>query len=90
MLHRAEALAEEIGDDKKRIQIRSILGAYFIFRGRDPKLGWKYLESCMEHPETIQDVELMVPVGFDLCVSCITSGNCRRVNHSCAHDHRPD
>ena len=34
----------------------------------------------MEHPEIIQDVELMVPIGFDLCASCIVSGDYQRIN----------
>ena len=81
MLQKAEALAEELGDDKKRVHIRSILGLYYILKGGDPQLGWKYMESCLEHPEIIQDVELMVPIGFDLCVSCIISGDWQRINH---------
>jgi class 3 adenylate cyclase/tetratricopeptide (TPR) repeat protein len=81
MLKRAEAFAGEAGDDKKRVHIRSILGIYYITKGGDPQLGWKYLESCMEHPDIIQDVELMVPIGFDLCMSCIISGDYQRINH---------
>jgi class 3 adenylate cyclase/tetratricopeptide (TPR) repeat protein len=79
ILQEAEVHAQELGDDKKRVQIRSILGAYYILKGGDPKVGWQYIESCMEYPEIIQDVELMVPVGFDLCVSCIISGDWPRV-----------
>lgn len=80
MLKRAEALAGEVGDDKKRVHIRSILGRYYILKGGDPQLGWKYLESCLEHPGIMQDVELMVPIGSDLCVSCIISGDYQRIN----------
>ena len=68
MLQKAEALAEELGDDKKRAAYTKCFGALLYFKGGDPQLGWKYLESCVEHPEIIQDVELMVPVGFDLCI----------------------
>jgi len=81
MLKRAEAFAGEAGDDKKRVHIRSILGIYYITKGGDPDLGWKYLESCMEHPDIIQDVELMVPIGFELCMSCMISGDYQRINH---------
>ena len=38
------------------------------------------MESCLEHPGIMQDVELMVPIGFDLCVSCIVSGDWQRIN----------
>ena len=34
----------------------------------------------MEHPEIIQDVELMVPIGVDLCISCVISGDWQRIN----------
>jgi class 3 adenylate cyclase/tetratricopeptide (TPR) repeat protein len=80
MLQRAEALAEELGDDKNRMHIRSTMGHYYITLG-DPKSGWECLEICTKDPEIIQDVELMVPIGHDLCISCIISGDWRRVNH---------
>ena len=33
LLQKAEALAEELGDDKKRLMIRSVLGLYYILKG---------------------------------------------------------
>ena len=90
MLQKAEALAEELGDDKKRLHVRSILGLYYILKGGDPQLGWKYLESCMEHPEIIQDVELMVPIGFDLCASCHSFRRLSENKPCCSHDHQLD
>jgi class 3 adenylate cyclase/tetratricopeptide (TPR) repeat protein len=80
MLQRAEALAEELGDDKKRALIRSTMGHYYITLG-NPKIGWECLESCMDHPEIIQDVELMLPIGHDLCISYIILGDWQKVNH---------
>jgi class 3 adenylate cyclase/tetratricopeptide (TPR) repeat protein len=80
MLQKAETLAEELGENKKRMQIRSTMGHYYISLG-NPKSGWECLESCMEYPEIIHDVELMVPVGHDLCISCLISGDFQRVNH---------
>jgi class 3 adenylate cyclase/tetratricopeptide (TPR) repeat protein len=79
MLQKAEALAEELGDDRKRLQIRSSLGLYFIVKGGDPQLGWQYIESCAEHPEAIHDAELMVPTGVNLCSSCVVSGDWQRI-----------
>ena len=80
MLKKAEALAEALGDDKKSVHIRSVLGSYFIVRGGDPQLGWKYLERCVEDSEKIQDVDLLIPVGVDLCTSCASSGDYQRIN----------
>ncbi|MGO9566845.1 MAG: adenylate/guanylate cyclase domain-containing protein [Desulfomonilaceae bacterium] len=82
MLQKAEALTEEIGDARKRLHIQSILGVYYILKGGNPQLGWKYMEGCMEYPELMQDAELMVPVGCELCISCAVSGDMQRINHT--------
>ncbi len=79
MLQDAEALAQELGDDKKLLHVRSILGVYYIFGGGNPELGWNYMESCLGNPDLIQDVELMVTLGVNLCSSCIASGDYYRI-----------
>jgi hypothetical protein len=45
------------------VHLRGVLGIYFIVRGGDPQLGWKYLEGSLEDSEIIQDVDLLVPIG---------------------------
>lgn len=80
LLQKAEALAEELGDEKKSLHLQSVLGSYFIIRGNDPELGWKYLEGCSEDLEIIQDVDLMIPIGGDLLALCTVSGDYQRVN----------
>ncbi len=79
MLQKAEALAGELRDDKRKVQAQSGLGVYYILKGGDPELGWQYVESCMKYPEVVEDVELMVPIGRDLCVSCLVSGDYQRI-----------
>lgn len=79
MLQKAEAFADELGDDKKRVRVHSTMGHYYILKCSDPQLGWKYLESCVEHPDVIEDADLMVSTGHDLCVSCMISGDWQRV-----------
>ncbi len=80
MLQNAERIAEELGDDKKRLQVRSSIGYYHIFKGGNPEIGWNYMESCFESTEITQDVKLVVPLGVNLCSSCIASGDYRRIN----------
>jgi class 3 adenylate cyclase/tetratricopeptide (TPR) repeat protein len=80
LLQKAEALAKELGDEKKRLMIRSVLGYYYIFKGGDPELGWTYLESCLDRPEILQDDQVLIPVGCDLCSSCAISGEYQRIN----------
>ncbi len=81
LLQKAEALAEEVGDDKQKLRVRSALGLYYILKEGDPELGWKYVGSCMEHPEATHEAELIVPIGWDLCSLCILSGDYQRINY---------
>ena len=80
LLQKAEALAEALGDNKKSVHLRGVLGIYFIVRGGDPQLGWKYLERSLEDSEIIQDVDLLVPVGAELCTLCAFSGDYQRIS----------
>jgi tetratricopeptide (TPR) repeat protein len=80
LLQKAEALAEALGDEKKSVHLRSVLGNYFIVRGGDPQLGWEYLERCVEDSEMTQDVDLLIPVGVDLMAPCSVSGDHQRIN----------
>jgi len=79
-LQKAEALAEELKDDKSRLAIRSYLGTYYIFKEGNSELGWEYLESCAENPELIQDIKFAVPNGYDLCISSTILGDYQRIN----------
>ena len=56
------------------------MGIYFIARGGDPQLGWKYLEGCADDSEIFQDVDLVIPVGVDLITPCAVSGDYQRIN----------
>jgi class 3 adenylate cyclase/tetratricopeptide (TPR) repeat protein len=80
LLQKAEALAGALGDDKKGVHLRSALGIYFIVRGGDPQLGWKYLEACADDSEIIRDLDLVIPVGVDLITPCAVSGDYQRIN----------
>ena len=81
MLQKAERLAQESSEVTKLLQIRSALGVFYIYRGGNPQLGWRYLEECLEHEDMLENVILMVPIGFDLCTSSLLSGDWKRVNH---------
>ena len=80
LLQNAEKLAEGLGDITRKLQIRSALGVYYIYRGGNPQLGWRYLEDCFDREDIMHDVSLMVPIGFDLCTSSLLSGDWQRVN----------
>ena len=90
LLQKAEALAEALGDDKKGVHLRSVLGSYFIIRGGDPQLGWKYLEGSLEDSEIIQDVDLMIPIGVELCIRLPSLRRLSENKSDGPHDHPPD
>jgi class 3 adenylate cyclase/tetratricopeptide (TPR) repeat protein len=79
LLQKAEALAEELGDVRNRLAMRSLMGHYFITKEGNSRLGWEYLESCSEHLDLIQDIELTVSYGLDLCVSSFVLGDYQRI-----------
>jgi hypothetical protein len=79
LLQKAEALAEELGDVRNRLAMRSLMGHYYITKEGNSKLGWEYLESCSEHPDLIQDIELTTSNGLDLCVSSFMLGDYQRI-----------
>jgi class 3 adenylate cyclase/tetratricopeptide (TPR) repeat protein len=81
MLQEAEALAQELGDDRRRLRLRSILGLFYVYTGLNPELGWKYMETCLDDPEVKRDVELMVLIGVNLCISCSALGDLKRIIH---------
>ena len=65
------------------------MGSYLYFQGGDPQLGWKYLESCVDHSEIIQDVDILIPVGVDLCHSLRSFRRLSENKSDCPHDHPP-
>ncbi len=79
LLQKAEKLAEELSEITKKLQLRSAMGVYFIYKGGDPQRGWNYLEECLQHGDIAENVSLMVPIGFDLCTSSLLSGDFQRV-----------
>ena len=72
-LQEAETLAEELGEEQKRVYIRSIIGIYHMVTG-DVQLGRKYLEECMDHPDMAENAELAVPIGFNIISSFSLTG----------------
>lgn len=79
LLQKTEKLAEELSETTKKLQLRSAMGVYFIYKAGDPQRGWNYLEECFQHGDIAENVSLMVPIGFDLCTSSLLSGDFHRV-----------
>ena len=72
-LQEAEVLAEELGEEQKRVYIRSLIGISNMATG-DVQLGRQYLEECMDHPHMTGNAELAVPIGFNIISSFSLTG----------------
>ncbi len=68
ILQEGERLSKDLGDERSLAEFYSSIGMCYMYRG-DTIQGVKYCENCFEEAEKIQDIELMVPIGFDLCLS---------------------
>jgi tetratricopeptide (TPR) repeat protein len=68
ILQEGERLARELGDEKNLAKLHSMIGCCSITRG-DLIHGLKYNELAFEEAERIGDVELVAPIGWDLCVA---------------------
>jgi len=68
VLREGEKLSNEIGDEKSLSHFLSLIGQYYGFKGGDLLLGIKYSEDSFKAAEKIDDVDLMIPIGIDLCI----------------------
>ena len=79
ILLEGERLAKELGDEKSLATFYSRLGHYYTTKGKDPLLGFKYLEQCFKEARKIQDIELIAPVALSLCNSFHESGEYSKI-----------
>ena len=73
-LEEGERLAREVGDERSLAQFYSLISLYHMFKG-DALKGIEYAESCLKEAEKVQDIDLMAPIGFQLCATYNTAGD---------------
>jgi len=78
ILRDGERLSKDVGDTRSLANFYSSIGFYYLVRG-DAVLGRKYAEDCFREAEKIEDIELMAPVAFDLCMSYAALGDWRKL-----------
>ncbi len=66
VLEEGERLSREMGDEKSLARFLSLLSLYYGFKG-DSLRGRKYAEECFSEAEKAQDIDLMAPIGLQLC-----------------------
>jgi len=73
MLQEGERLSRELGDKSRLARFYNAMGMYYSHRG-DPQMGIKYSEDAFKAARKNQDIELMAPLAFGLCVSYMPAG----------------
>jgi tetratricopeptide (TPR) repeat protein len=74
MLQEGERLARGLGDKSSLAKLYSGMGSYYVFKG-NPTRATYYQENAFKEAEKEQDIELMAPIGFDLGLAAMTTGN---------------
>jgi tetratricopeptide (TPR) repeat protein/energy-coupling factor transporter ATP-binding protein EcfA2 len=78
MLQEGEALARELGDNRRLTIFYGRLSSYYSFRG-NPLLGVKYSEDAFQEGRKTEDVDLIVPVAQGLSTSYLGTGQFDKV-----------
>jgi class 3 adenylate cyclase/tetratricopeptide (TPR) repeat protein len=78
ILQEGERLSRELGDEKSLARFHGHIGTYYGLRG-DPELSVKYLEAAYKVAEKAQDIELMAPIAFQLCLTYGNQGHSLKV-----------
>jgi tetratricopeptide (TPR) repeat protein len=68
ILQKGETISKELGDEKGLAHFLSQIGQYYSHKGEDLPLGVQYCEAAFKEAERIDDIELMGPIGPDLCL----------------------
>jgi len=77
-LQEGEALCKDLKDKKSLAILYSHVGSFYSAKG-DAVLGMKYEEDSFKEAERLQDSEIMVRIGANLCFSYDYAGEYRKI-----------
>jgi len=78
ILEEGERLSREFDDHRSLANFYSWIGLYYSFKGQ-PILGIEYSENSFREAEKVKDIDLMTPIGWDLCVGYHSRGDCSKM-----------
>jgi class 3 adenylate cyclase/tetratricopeptide (TPR) repeat protein len=78
ILCEGERLSRELGDERSLASCHGSIAMCYSFRG-DLIKGREYAEEAFEGARKIGDIQLLVPIGVDLCQIHFWAGGCSRV-----------
>jgi class 3 adenylate cyclase/tetratricopeptide (TPR) repeat protein len=81
ILQQGEKLSEALGDEKSHAHFLSLMAQFHGFKGEDLLLGIKYSEDSLKEAEKIDDLELIAPIGMELCMAYWRVGECLKLNN---------
>ncbi|MFB0522011.1 MAG: adenylate/guanylate cyclase domain-containing protein [Desulfatiglandales bacterium] len=67
ILEEGERLSEELGDQRSLAKLYAAIGCYYTTRGQT-LVSTKYCQNAFREAEKAQDIEIMAPLAFELCV----------------------
>jgi tetratricopeptide (TPR) repeat protein len=73
ILQKGDELSKKLNDARDIAIFSGIMGLYHSHRGNPSKAGL-YLENCLGHIEHIQEINIIAPIAFDICVSYLIRG----------------
>ncbi len=79
ILEEGVRLCKKLNDKKSLATIYSLLGIYYMHRGK-PLEAIKYSEIGYEEPRKLQDIKLMAPIARGLCVSYLGAGQVQQAS----------
>ena len=78
ILHEAERLARELGDERGLTRVYGRMSRYHTYKGNIP-LATEYSEKCFDVAEKIGSIGLMARIACDVCNMHLFTGNCLKV-----------
>jgi tetratricopeptide (TPR) repeat protein len=73
ILEEGERLAKEVGDQRSLARLYGAIGCYYTVRGQTLQ-STEYCQNAFREAEMMQDIEIMAPLAFELCVGYNTRG----------------
>jgi class 3 adenylate cyclase/tetratricopeptide (TPR) repeat protein len=78
ILQEGERLSRELGDERSLARFHGGLGVYYATR-LDRNRSREYLEDAFQAAEKVQDLDLMAPIGFQICGVYFAQGGLQKI-----------
>ena len=77
-LQQGERLAKDLGDSLRLARFYSSMGSYYSHAG-NYRMAIRYTEDAFKEAKKTQDIELMSPLAYSLCMTYLGTGRCLKI-----------